>query len=306
MALEGFRPPFRMASFLFSRLQSAKRIPVPPLGRGMSQGDLAVHGKRVLSVLILLPLFVLVVLYGGEATFALLMMSVAAISLRELNRLLDRSPGVWGGLALVGAVGLVGATYGGGVEWFGLGVVVFLMVQLSFAVGGGGELEEKLRRAGLSFLAVLYVAGPLSIAVALRGMPWGERHILLACGIVWIGDTAAFYTGSSLGRHPLAPQVSPQKSVEGSVGGLAASMGAAWLLAAALGISVGLLPSLLLGAVIGAAGQMGDLTESMIKRAFHVKDTGRLIPGHGGMLDRIDSLLFAFPIFYLWVLMGWI
>ena len=295
-----------MASFLFSRLQSAKRIPVPPLGREISQGDLAVHGKRVLSALILLPLFVLVVLYGGEATFALLMMAIAAISVRELNRLLDRSAGVWGGFALFGAVGLIGATYGGGVEWFGLGVVVFLMVQLSLAVGGRGELEEKLRRAGLFFLSVLYVAGPLSIAVAVRGMPWGERHILLACGIVWIGDTAAFYTGLNLGRHPLAPQVSPQKSIEGSIGGLTASMGAAWILAAALGISSGFFPSLLLGAVIGAAGQMGDLAESMIKRAFHVKDTGHLIPGHGGMLDRIDSLLFAFPIFYLWVLMGWI
>ncbi|MFQ5655978.1 MAG: phosphatidate cytidylyltransferase [Candidatus Methylomirabilales bacterium] len=264
------------------------------------------HGRRVLSVLILLPVFLLVVLYGGEAAFALLMTGVAAISLWEFIRLLDRAPGVWAGIALCGAVGLLGATYGGGIEWFGLGVVVLLLVQLSLAVGQAGEMEVKLRRAALSFLAVLYIAGPLSIAVALRGMPGGERHILLVCGIVWIGDTAALYTGLGLGRHRLAPQVSPKKSIEGSIGGLLASMGAAWILSAVLGVPLALLTSLLLGAVIGAAGQMGDLTESMIKRAFHVKDTGHLIPGHGGMLDRIDSLLFAFPIFYLWVLLGWI
>lgn len=264
------------------------------------------HGRRLLSALVLLPVFLLVVVYGGEAGFALLGMGVAGISQWEFNRLADRSPGVWRVLALLGAVGLVGATYGGGVEWFGLGAVLFLVLQLSRVVGGGGGLEANLRRAVLCFLAVLYVAGPLSVAQALRGMPGGERYILLACGIVWVGDTGAFYAGVSLGRHPLVPRVSPQKSVEGGVGGLVASMGAAWILVRALGMSVAFFPSLLLGAVIGGAGQVGDLTESMIKRAFGVKDTGRLIPGHGGMLDRIDSLLFAIPIFYLWVRMGWI
>ncbi|MFQ5883365.1 MAG: phosphatidate cytidylyltransferase, partial [Candidatus Methylomirabilales bacterium] len=169
----------------------------------------------------------------------------------------------------------------------------------------GGEMEESLRQAALLFMGALYVAGPLSLAVVLRGMPGGGRYILLGFGIVWVGDTVAFYTGLSLGRHPLAPRVSPQKTVEGSVGGLVGSMGAAVILARALGIPLAFFPSLLLGGVIGGAGQMGDLAESMIKRAFRVKNTGRLIPGHGGVLDRIDSLLFAIPVLYLWVRMGW-
>ena len=167
-------------------------------------------------------------------------------------------------------------------------------------------METDLRRATLCVVGVLYVAGPLSFAVALRGMPEGVRYILLACGIVWIGDTAAFYIGSRLGRRPLAPRLSPKKSVEGSVAGLVASMLASWMGTRALGMPVPFFSSLLLGAVIGGAGQLGDLVESGIKRAFHVKDTSCLIPGHGGMLDRIDSLLFALPVFYVWVRMGWL
>ena len=264
------------------------------------------HGRRLLSALILIPLFILVVVYGGEAGFALLMMGGAGFGLWEFIRLVDPLRGVWRILPLLGGMGLVGATYGGGLEWLSIGVTFLLLLQLSLSVIEAGEMEANLRRAALRFLGMLYVAGPLSLAVALRGMPGGVQYILLACGIVWVGDTGAYYAGSTLGRHPLAPRVSPHKSVEGSVAGLIASMGTAWILARALGMSLGPLPSLLFGGVIGAVGQIGDLAESFIKRALQVKDTGRLIPGHGGMLDRIDSLLFAIPVFYLWVRMGWI
>lgn len=264
------------------------------------------HGRRILSALVLLAVVLLVIVYGGEAGFALMGMGIAAIGLWEFTRLLgplDSLPRV---LALAGAVVLVGATYVGGAEWFAVGVVLVLLVELSWVVRRGGEIEVNLRRTLLCVVGLLYVAGPISLAVALRAVPGGERYILLACGIVWIGDTGAFYIGSSLGRHPLAPQVSPQKSVEGSVGGLIGSMAAAWVLARALGIPLSFLSSLLVGAVLGGAGQMGDLIESAMKRAFQVKDTGHLIPGHGGVLDRIDSLLFAIPVLYLWIRTGWI
>ncbi len=264
------------------------------------------NGKRLLSALLLIPLFLLVVVYGGEAAFALLGMAVAAISLWEFTRLVNHSPGVSRVLAVPGAVALVAATYLGGWEWFSLCAVLFILLQLSRVVFSEGDMEANLRRATFCLLGVLYVAGPLSLAVALREMPGGQRYIVLVCGIVWIGDTAAFYIGSTLGRHPLAPRVSPRKSVEGSVGGLAASMAAAWLFARVLEVPSTLISSALLGAVVGGAGQIGDLIESVIKRAFQAKDTGHLIPGHGGMLDRIDSLLFAIPIFYLWARAGWL
>ena len=275
------------------------------MGRVVSRGDLTVHGRRLLSALILLFPFLLLVIYGGERGFILLAMVAAVISVWEFTRLVDPSV-PWRAVALLGAAGLVGATSLGGMEWLGPGMLLLLLLELSRVVGGGEDMEANLRRATLCIVGVLYVAGPLSSAVALRGMPEGVRYILLACSIVWIGDTAAFYVGSRLGRRPLAPRLSPKKSVEGSVAGLVASMLASWMGTRALGMPVPFLFSLLLGAVIGGAGQLGDLVESGIKRAFHVKDTGDLIPGHGGMLDRMDSLLFALPIFYLWVKMGWI
>lgn len=264
------------------------------------------HGRRVLSALVLVALVLLVIFYGGEAGFALMGMGITAIGVWEFTRLPDHLQNLPRVFALLGAVVLVAATYVGGVGWFAIGLVLFLLLQLSWVVRSGGEMEVNLRQTTLCLLGLLYVAGPVSLAVALRAVPGGEHYLLLACGIVWIGDTGAFYIGSSLGRHPLAPQISPKKSVEGSVGGLIGSMAAAWVLARALGIPLTFLSSLLVGAVIGGAGQMGDLIESMIKRAFHVKDTGHLIPGHGGVLDRIDSLLFAIPVLYLWVRTGWI
>lgn len=264
------------------------------------------HTRRLLSALLLISFFLLVVAYGGTSSFALLGMMVAIISLWEFTRLVSHSPGASRVFAVPGAVALVGVTYLGGLEWFSISAVLFILLQLSRMVFGKGDMEANFRLATLCLLGVLYVAGPLSLAVVLRGMPGGGRYIVLACGIVWVGDTAAFYIGSYLGRHRLAPRVSPHKSVEGSVGGLAASMAAAWLLAAALDVPATLLSSVLLGVVVGGAGQIGDLIESVIKRTFQVKDTGHLIPGHGGMLDRIDSLLFAIPVFYLWVRAGWI
>lgn len=272
----------------------------------VAQGETPVHGTRLLSALILLPLFILLVLYGGEAGFTLLAMVVAAIGLWEFTRLTDQSTGASRLFAVAGGVGLIAATAWGGAAWFGLGVLLLMLVELGRLVVGGGAMEANLRRAAVAFLGVVYVAGPLAVAVLLRGMPGGERYVLLVCGIVWVGDTAAFYVGSSLGRHPLAPRVSPRKSVEGGVAGLTGSIVAAAALARALGVPAAFGPSLGVGAVVGTAGQMGDLVESLMKRAFQVKDTGRLIPGHGGMLDRIDSLLFAIPVFYLWVRLGWI
>ena len=130
--------------------------------------------------------------------------------------------------------------------------------------------------------------------------PW---VLVLLLAVVWLGDTAAFYIGSRFGRHRLAPIVSPNKSWEGAVASLAASLLAAlawcwWLLD---GIRWDVVAA---GVIAGAVGQMGDLVESMFKRGAGVKDSGALLPGHGGMWDRLDALLFAGPILLLalWVI----
>ncbi len=265
------------------------------------------HRERLLSVVVLLPLFLLLVVYGGKGGFALLTAVAAGIGLSEFSRMVEGHRSARGILTVSAGVGLVALTALKGLPWLAIGLILFLLLLLGFSLRQDEEeMVDRVRKAGLYLLGVVYIGGALSLAMALRALPVGERYLLLGCGIVWIGDTIAFYTGITLGRHPLAPSISPKKSVEGSIAGLLASSMSAPLLSWILAIPSALPTALVLGAVVGAVGQVGDLTESMIKRAFQVKDTSGLIPGHGGLLDRIDSLLFALPTLYLWVRFGWI
>src|SRR5205085_2916447 len=119
--------------------------------------------------------------------------------------------------------------------------------------------------------------------------------------IIWADDTFAYLVGRKLGRHKLAPQTSPKKTVEGSIAGLIFSMLASYLYCRFFLPDVLLKDSLIIGALVGIAGQIGDLCESLLKRSVDVEDSGSIIPGHGGMLDRIDSLLFGAPAMYYYV-----
>ncbi len=133
----------------------------------------------------------------------------------------------------------------------------------------------------------------------IRELEMGHAWILFLFAIIWIGDTGAYYGGRSLGKTPLAPSVSPNKTVEGAVSGLLGSLVGAGLMQIWLLSEVSLVHCLIVALVCGIIGQFGDLAESLLKRNTGVKDSGNLIPGHGGVLDRIDSLLFAGPAFFL-------
>jgi phosphatidate cytidylyltransferase len=152
--------------------------------------------------------------------------------------------------------------------------------------------------AAAAVFPVIYLAVPLALAAVIR-QTWGREALLLGLLVVWISDTAQFYVGSTLGRHRLAPLVSPKKSVEGAVGGFVAGI------AAMIGIGRFWLPDVgvqglaAAGAVLVVLGIAGDLFESLLKRSANVKDSSALIPGHGGVLDRIDALLFVVPGYYL-------
>jgi phosphatidate cytidylyltransferase len=158
--------------------------------------------------------------------------------------------------------------------------------------------RDALPRAGASLLPILYIGLPIGALVAVRELH-GARGLFLLMLTVMVSDSAQYYTGRLFGKRPLAPAISPKKTIEGAAGGfvfgtaLLAILGRWWL------PDVPLVLRVVLGLAVVALGIAGDLFESMLKRSAGVKDSGGLIPGHGGILDRIDALLFAAPIYYV-------
>ncbi|MBZ5629712.1 MAG: phosphatidate cytidylyltransferase [Acidobacteriia bacterium] len=203
---------------------------------------------------------------------------------------------------------------------FGITVAVVVVAFLFLALAMRREpLATGFPAAAAAAFGFIYVVVPLAMLVQLRQQGSGAFLILYVLIVVWIGDTAAYYTGRALGRHKLAPRISPGKTWEGTVGSFVGAIVCGTLVFAysrQIGsglISVGLLtpgqaylppriPPLwqfgALSAAINIAAQIGDLAESLIKRGAGVKDSGNILPGHGGMLDRIDALLFAAPVIW--------
>lgn len=160
--------------------------------------------------------------------------------------------------------------------------------------------NHTVQQAAAGVFAALYVGLPLGLLVAVHGR-LGWQATLLLIGTVIVSDTAQYYAGRALGRHPLAPSISPGKTIEGAAGGLVAGTTFLALAGARVLPAAGLTPLVVLGLLVVVVGMCGDLFESRLKRAAGVKDSSSLIPGHGGMLDRIDALLFAAIPFYLYV-----
>lgn len=177
---------------------------------------------------------------------------------------------------------------------------------LATLIGGGAIAvfrwhgEDALAAVAVSTFATLYLGLPLGVLVLVRDQQ-GASGLFLLVVTVMVSDTAQYYTGRALGRRPLAPDISPKKTVEGAIGGVVAGSLAFAVLAGfwldrpawSVGVRIGL------GATLVAAGIIGDLFESMLKRRAEVKDSSSLIPGHGGVLDRIDALLFAAPVYFI-------
>ena len=163
-------------------------------------------------------------------------------------------------------------------------------------------LVEALPAAGISASGLLLVAFPLSYAIRLHAIPMrGPQLLLFAMVIIWVGDTAGYFVGRSIGKHALAPHLSPKKTWEGTVASFLGSLIVAVVFARFM--TVLLVHLLAMAAVGNVAGQVGDLLESAYKRSSGIKDSGSLLPGHGGVLDRIDALILAIPVvWYYWIL----
>jgi phosphatidate cytidylyltransferase len=257
--------------------------------------------KRLASALVLLPVFLLIVIKAPGWMFNTLVVVASATALWELLRLFEQAGRpVDRGFALVAGVAVT-ASFGASRLLDPLALPVFALAMAVVAVLTAPVWRGRpdVDRAANNLVAVTYVGWLLGFGILLHHTsPVGDELVLFVVGVTWVGETAAYLVGSTLGRHKLAPTISPRKTVEGALAQVVASVatGAAlgtWLLpACGYGFALGA------GALLGVVGQFGDLAESSIKRSANTKDTGGLIPGHGGVLDRIDSLLFNLPAFY--------
>lgn len=177
-----------------------------------------------------------------------------------------------------------------------------LFVFFLYGMATSRELKDSAVDAAFKALGLLYIALPLAYLAPLREMENGQWWILFLLVVIWSSDTLAFFTGKLMGRHKLAPEISPKKTVEGAIGGLAGAFIAAFFFNMLASMGMDLKRVFILSVVIGFVAMIGDLAESLLKRSAGVKDSGRLIPGHGGILDRIDSILFPIPLLYYFLL----
>lgn len=166
------------------------------------------------------------------------------------------------------------------------------------------DMQSVTRDLAITLFGLLYLPLLLSHAVLLRALPEGRAWIFLVMFVVMASDSMAYFVGRTWGKHRLYEAVSPKKSIEGSCGGFAGGVLGALICKMAFFEELGAVDILFLGLGVGAFSQLGDLVESLLKRSFGVKDSGSLIPGHGGILDRLDSLLFAFPVTYYYAVWG--
>ncbi|MBF0106783.1 MAG: phosphatidate cytidylyltransferase [Deltaproteobacteria bacterium] len=175
-------------------------------------------------------------------------------------------------------------------------VVIFIAFVMQFF--GGESTDEKIKRTAFFVLAVLYSVFLFGFIAAIFDRPDYRFLCFLAIACTYLGDTGAYFTGRAFGRHKLARVISPGKTVEGAFGAVAGGMVAAVIVGLLFRPEVHVAMMVGIGAVIAVLGILGDLAESLLKRGFGVKDSGTIIPGHGGILDRLDSLLFTAPFVY--------
>src|ERR1035438_4564874 len=292
--------------------------------------------KRIATAVVLIPLVLLLVLKAPLYVLAMVAAAVALLAIAEFLKLVahyavqSMALATYTFVALFFVFVIVASTnrtplvettallYGVAVA-AALAPFVFLMVGMRRA-----DLASGYPASAASAFAFMYIAIPMALLVGIRQQPAGAIWTIYTLLAVWAGDIFAYFVGKSVGRHRMSPEISPKKTWEGAVASIAASVivGTLWMqhapaISSAL-LRIGLIerrdgifgleqpqlwPIILLSAVVNIAAQLGDLVESLIKRGAGVKDSGTILPGHGGMLDRIDAMLFAVPV--VWAYGAW-
>jgi phosphatidate cytidylyltransferase len=251
----------------------------------------------------LLPLVVVLLLFGTKPIVAGVVYVVVAIGLWEFFAMTLPGTGATAkAVAALAGVGLAAVSYSGNLPLLLFALVTLFLFVLVACLFFAPDPESALRTAANVSLGYLYVPVLASFIVLLKDAQGVSKvnWLVLLFLVVWINDAGAFFVGRAYGKRKLFPRISPKKTVEGAIGGMASSL-AAVLVWDAITRAFRLSDALLAGLVLGVVGPVGDLVESMLKRATGVKDSGNLIPGHGGILDRTDSILFAAPFLYFFV-----
>ncbi|MCB9665950.1 MAG: phosphatidate cytidylyltransferase [Alphaproteobacteria bacterium] len=251
---------------------------------------------RLAAAAVGLAIILPAVVWGGGLAVVIIVALAMGISLDEYARMAfpEDHRVAFGWLALIEAVFVGYAVWGTPQEAIAAVAFATVATMVMVTVRPGPRLEDAADRVGRYVLGMLWIS-QLTFLVRLRAFPDGVVWVLLALSISWLSDTGAYFAGRAFGKHRLYERISPKKTWEGLWGGVATAVAGALLVRAMW------LPDLLLvdAIVLGAAGSlmsvMGDLAESLLKRSFGVKDSGWILPGHGGMLDRIDSVFFVAP-----------
>jgi len=267
------------------------------------------HLKRIATATFGLPILIILIIYTTPFYFLLLLAGCILLGLMEFYHLLTKNTTDCSTLAGLGLGLLVSIIFFKGslpsVPSVPSSLVISLVVIVPFFISltQAQDFSIVILKVFGTIVGVFYVAWLLSHLLLIRVLPHGKNMIIFLLLVVWTGDTAAFYTGKIFGKHKLSPRISPNKSIEGALGGMFGSIIVSAVAHFTFLKQINLANSISLGFLLNVFGQLGDLTESLLKRGFRVKDSGTLIPGHGGILDRIDSILFAGPALYYYVIL---
>jgi len=265
---------------------------------------------RILSTIVFIPILLLANAKGGLA-FVALVLTITGVSLYEFYRMTEAKglavPKLWGilsGLFLCLALsGRLHPWLAFPERWLGTSAVCLILGLLLLL--GQGKFSAFLTSVCALLAGAVYVALPLGCFLLLREMGeevWKSKsYALLPYALTWLCDTFAYGVGRTLGRHKLVSTISPNKTVEGAIGGVLGAVAAGFLSKLSFASYLGWVDAIALGVLVGIFGQFGDLIESAMKRDAGIKDTSRIIPGHGGVLDRFDSFLFTVPLIYFYL-----
>ena len=255
-----------------------------------------IEKKKVWTAIIIIPPVVLLIALGPPVVFTLMVVIATFFGLREFYNLalphskkIERLIGISLGIILSLII-----TYGDAKVVSPFVVLLLLILSLLF-MATSKNLSSTISNIGITFFGIFYIGFLLSHVSLIRNMEDGKLWALFLMVTVWAGDIFALFSGSLFGKHKLYPKISPNKTYEGLAGAIVGSIIVALAFTLLFTPRFAKGPCILLAFGMGILGQIGDFTESMLKRSAQVKDSGSLIPGHGGMLDRLDSFLFSAP-----------